>query len=101
VTGIITFDQARAIAERFFDHEVRPEVAGEVLIVDHGILETLKEWIFPYNERRFLETRDPVHTMVGNGPVIVPKDGGDAWVLHAGLPFEDHMPGYDKAKVYE
>lgn len=61
-------------AQRYLDEVIRPEHPEEILIarceeVDEG-------WSFGYNTRDFLEGGDVSASLVGNGPIFVPQDGG-------------------------
>ena len=48
-------------------------------------------WSFGYNTRRFLENGDLGASMIGNGPVVVPKNGGPIYLAQSGSPVEDQL----------
>lgn len=95
---LIDYSAARAIAEDYLDREVRADEDDEVIIVDVGILETPSVWVFPYDTRIYVETLEAMHALVGNVPVIVPKDGATPWTPFSGLPLEDQIADFDKAR---
>jgi hypothetical protein len=60
-------------AQRFLDESVRPTHKVEIVI--SAVEEVRSAWVFSYNSRRYLESREITTSLVGNGPVIVPKSG--------------------------
>jgi hypothetical protein len=81
---MISFDQARNLAEE----EVRAlgvAIGLELCIDGHETIET-KGWLFFYNQKEYIETRDFSLALAGNGPVFVDRNGvlrtfssGDNW----------------------
>ena len=57
------------ISSKFSDH-------GEIAINDAYVIENTNAWAFPYNTRKFLETRDTKFSLVGNAPILVCKKTG-------------------------
>ena len=45
-------------------------------------------WVFYYNTRAYLEG-DFMEGLIGNGPVVVPKDGSEPWLATSAAPIED------------
>ncbi|WP_394359229.1 YrhB domain-containing protein [Amycolatopsis sp. SB7-3] len=65
-------------AQRFLDAKIRPKHATEIVIA--RCVENDEGWAFGYNSRAFLEDGDVMSSLVGNGPIIVPRSGADPYV---------------------
>lgn len=66
------------IAQQFLDEVIRPEHSTEIVIA--RCAETEEGWTFSYNSRAFLEDGDIASSLVGNGPVVVPRSGEPPFV---------------------
>ena len=42
----------------------------ELVICSEGIIKTDFGWVFPYNSKKYLETEELSHALVGNAPII-------------------------------
>lgn len=69
---------AYEIAQRFLNENIRPEHQREVVIA--RCVETDDGWEFGYNTREFLEQGVIRASLVGNGPVIVPRSGEEPFL---------------------
>ena len=68
----ISFDQAKAIAERRV-RAIADAVNDKFGIVDN---ETIDEgWLFFYNSKDFIETGNYLSSLAGNGPIFVDRNG--------------------------
>ena len=67
-------DEAAAIAERFLNDRYQDPDDHLVVLADAAV-EKPYGWVFFYQSRRYLDTRDFLHRLVGNGPVVVLRDG--------------------------
>ncbi|WP_203962465.1 YrhB domain-containing protein [Actinocatenispora thailandica] len=67
------FQDAYVAAQCLLDSTVRMTHNLEIVIGE--CIEYPNAWVFGYNTRRFLEDHDLMSSMVGNGPVVVLKDG--------------------------
>lgn len=65
-------------AQRFLDQVVRVDHDIEIVIATCS--EMPDGWAFGYNSRSFLEDGDIVSSLIGNGPVIVPKSGAQPYI---------------------
>lgn len=83
------FQDAYEAAQRFLTAHVRGGEALEVVIA--SATERPSAWTFGYNTRRFLEEGDFGASMIGNGPVVVPKDGAAMYLVQSGSPVEDQL----------
>ena len=57
-------------------HANHPRTAS-VEIVICAVTETDDSWVFHYQTREFLEHADIAASLIGNGPIIVPKSGDE------------------------
>ena len=46
------------------------------MILDEQTIESPLGWLFSYDSREFVETRNPASRLIGNAPVIVMRDNG-------------------------
>jgi Immunity protein 35 len=69
---MLTMEQAREIVVK----RLREMVPGEdLVVVDAETITKSYGFVFFYNSRAYLETRDPLEMLGGNGPAIVLHDG--------------------------
>jgi hypothetical protein len=55
-------------------------------------------YVCQFNTKKYLETMDPADAMgPGLGPIGVPKDGAQAWMLRSGLPFAQQVAEHGAA----
>lgn len=52
-------------------------------------------WVFFYNSRAFLETRNPLLAIAGNGPLLVQRRTGKLEVLGTAHPLEHYIAAYE------
>jgi hypothetical protein len=74
----VLLQDAFEFAQSFLDKAVRP--THDVEIVIGRCKETDEGWEFGYNSRAFLEGGDIGASLIGNGPVVVPRDGSPPYV---------------------
>jgi hypothetical protein len=82
---------ARAIAERVLDDEVRSPDGPEIVIVDEFTVESPDTWVFVYNTRAWAETRDDDEALLGNAPVFVDKATGQTRFGRTDLDIEAQL----------
>jgi len=82
----ILLSDAKALAER--EVGAIATLAGDDFVVIHGeTVELAEGWVFFYNSREFAETGDFGHSLAGNGPIFVDRDGL-VKILPAAIPWE-------------
>ena len=52
------------------------ERGDSLVIVEHATLEKEYGWIFFYNSRKYLETKNERYLLYGGGPIVVEKADG-------------------------
>jgi Immunity protein 35 len=85
----VILQDAYEAAQRLLDATVRP--AHDLEIAIGSCQEFERAWVFAYNTRLFYEERDFLASLVGNGPVVVPKIGGDPFLAGSSTPIEDQV----------
>ncbi|HEV2990128.1 MAG TPA: YrhB domain-containing protein [Candidatus Angelobacter sp.] len=81
---MITFEQAKEKAQRKLLEMASEVPQREFTILEDRILERSRGWMFPYNTKRFLETKNPLDGVVGNGPIFVDRADESVHVLPSG-----------------
>jgi len=54
-------------------------------------------WVFFYNSRRFLETRDELSQLAGNGPIIVNRTTGAVVLGRSNKPVQTFIEEYERS----
>jgi hypothetical protein len=78
---MLTFDETLAIATTWVADRAREVPGRELVILDGHIEERKRGWAFPYNTKRFAETKNPLDGLLGNGPVFVDRATGEVHAL--------------------
>ena len=81
--------QARSAAAELLAERSEEFRAGEWVII--GAEEHETAWSFRYQSRSFVETGRITDSLVGNGPVVVPKSGERPWMAWSGRPVEEQI----------
>jgi hypothetical protein len=76
-------------AQELLDRSLRPGHGTDIVICSCQEFPTA--WVFGYNTRRFLQDGDFMASLVGNGPVVVPKSGEPAYTAVSATPIEDQL----------
>lgn len=93
----MTEADARKIVRAFIDTLERYSQGG-LEIVDSATIEKPYGWIYFYNSRRFLETRDMIHGIAGNGPLVVLAASGEVVTLGTARRSEDAIREFERAR---
>lgn len=67
------------------------EVPGGVALMHDSTIERPYGWVFFFNSRRFLETGDPLESLLGNSPILVEARDGHMTHLGTALPISDSL----------
>lgn len=70
----VTRELAYSLAKDRVD-EIAASVDDEFDILVEKTVETDSGWVFFYNSKEFVETRNPIASLAGNGPIFVKVDG--------------------------
>jgi hypothetical protein len=90
---MLTRTQALALAE---DHLAAASDAAEceVVVVDSATIERPFGWAFFYESRRYLESGEFIHRLVGNAPLIVNRFTGEVVPTGTAHPTEYYLAQY-------
>lgn len=86
---------ARLLAQEFLLHLQTPRTPLSLAPDAEPIV---RSWCYAFfwNSVRFLETRDPMAMVAGNGPIVVPVDGSEPFVLPTYAPAETLLDEYER-----
>ena len=86
---VITKNMALEIARKKVD-ELALATGDQFEIILDETKAVDKGWIFFYNTADYVRTRNPIHALAGNGPIMVSRDG----VIHelpTAVPWEEAL----------
>lgn len=89
----VVLQDAFEVAQTFLNAVIRPVHGPDVVICSCN--EFPNAWVFGYNTRRFLVEMELTASLIGNGPVVVPKSGGAPFLGASGRPIEDQIEGLE------
>ena len=69
-----------------------------LVIMDERTIERSWGWIFFYNSRRYLETRNPLDGLGGNAPFIVNRHTGEVRATGTAYSVEYYIAEYEKSR---
>jgi hypothetical protein len=74
-----------------------PSSPQDLIIVDEHTIERSWGWVFFYNSRVYLETRDVRYAIAGNAPLIVNRLTGEVKVTGTARPTADYILDYERS----
>ena len=92
---MITRDKAKAIAASHIAALTDDDLPCEIL--DSETLERSYGWVFFYQSRRYLETKDPSELLAGNAPLIVDRLTGKITETGTAHPTEYYLALHEAA----
>jgi Immunity protein 35 len=95
---MLTFEQAREKALETILKLAREVGGQEFAILDDRVSERARGWMFPYNTRKFVETRNVPDGVGGNGPIFVDRNNETVHILPSG-GYSNWMDEYDRTGV--
>ena len=72
----------------------------EIVVDDVRTLTKSYGWVFFYNSKRYLDRREPLHALGGNGPIVVESATGRITKLGTGRPVEDEIADFELRNGY-
>lgn len=96
-TNMITREQAQAVAASHIA-ELMGSNSSSCDIVDALTIESPLGWMFFYQSRRYLETRDPSDALAGNAPLIVDRLTGKVIETGTAHPPEYYLAQFEAAQ---
>ena len=81
-------EQATIVAHNYLQSKIAPLCDGDTLVIVRDAIQEDKDgWFFPYQAQGYLETKSLNHSVVGNWPIFVSRDGRIG-VRRFGVPFK-------------
>ncbi|MCX7428310.1 MAG: YrhB domain-containing protein [Planctomycetia bacterium] len=68
----------------------------EYVIQEADTVERPFGWVFFYNTRKYIETKDPGYIRPGNGPLVVERSGGATTFLTTSVPPHTAIAEFEK-----
>ncbi len=97
---MITKDEAERIALEFL-HKKETNSSIPMYLVKEATIERDFGWVFHYNSRAYLETRELRHHLAGNSPFIVDRRDGSIHVTGTAKPVEFYISEYEKVRKHD
>jgi hypothetical protein len=94
----ITFEEARNIAEEYVDDAFLQD-ENKIVIIDSATIKKDYGWYFFSQTKKYLETKNPLDGVVGNGPILVKKENGEVIRFGTALPVEEYIEMYEIGKL--
>lgn len=91
---MITKIEAESLAQEQLRKMEKPDLP--FAINDSKTLERPFGWVFFYNSKKFIETRDIRYQLAGNGPIVVNKHSRAVTVLGTNKPVQALIEEYEK-----
>ncbi len=91
---MLTRTQAQALVESHLS-ETAFETECDLIVVDDATVEREFGWVFFYQSKQYLETRDHSAQLVGNAPLIVNRFTGDLVPTGTAHPTEYYLERYE------
>ena len=86
-----TYDNALSIARAYVDAVTE----GRAVVTESTVIDLPYGWVFFYQNREFLETRDPLTQLVGNAPIIFNRVSGEYRVTGTAHPVDHYLREYE------
>lgn len=87
-------DLAEREASRLLEATAAPD--SDIAVDGRTALERHWCFVFFWNSTEYLRTRKPEHSLLGNAPIVVPKDGGQAFMLGTHDAIGELLDGYER-----
>lgn len=88
---MLTFAQAFELADTW----VRVTTRNEAVVVKELTLKRAYGWVFFYQTRAFLASRDFRYAACGNAPILVNRISKEIRITGTGLPIESYLAAHE------
>jgi hypothetical protein len=86
---MITFAQVLELAETW----IRVVTKNQAVIMQEHTVTRPYGWVFIYQNRAYVDSRDRRDMLIGNAPILVDRVNGEIRVFGTGRPLEDYLRG--------
>ena len=93
---MITVIEAKSIAYQYLA-KLEIELGISLNLIDSETIEKPFGWVFFYNSKKYLETRELSEMLAGNAPFIVDKNNGEIHETGTEKPIEDYIVKFEKS----
>lgn len=93
---MISKTEALSLAKEFITGK-ECELDCKLVIQDEKTIERSFGWVFFYNSKEFVETKDPKYMIAGNAPLIVNRSDSVIQELGTAHPIEYYVDEYESA----
>jgi immunity protein 35 of polymorphic toxin system len=93
MAAMMELEEAKVVAERVMNENVRSAQGGGVVIFDEHTVESDEWWVFVYNTRAYLQSGDFRRSLVGNPPIMVNKATGEAKFGRTDISIDEQLHG--------
>lgn len=91
----MTLEEARVAVLDELNREYRSK-DDELVLLDDKTLTKKYGWIFFYNSKRFMETRNFIYALGGNGPVVLERESGRISRLGTARSAEEEVAVFER-----
>ncbi len=95
---MLNMDSAINIVNEYLVQQV--DSNEELAIAKEGKIEKNYGWIFFYNTKKYLDTKEISYALAGNGPVVVEKRNGQVTFLGTGKTIEKVIEEFERTKGF-
>jgi len=94
---LVDREQATAIAREALARLPQPK-GDQLVLVETATIERPFGWVFCYNSKKYLETGDDRHALLGNAPLIVDREDGSVHATGTARPVQYYIHEYEHKK---
>ena len=89
---MVSYEEAKAVALKQANKILNlTNERDEVILCESHTVERPEGWVFYYDSRGFLETGDVNSMLMGNAPIFVDRQNGEANVINGALPVDQAL----------
>jgi Immunity protein 35 len=97
---MLSFEDARKIAAEYIQEGKANSNGLEMLITDEHTIEKPYCWVFYYNSKKWLETKNVVDLIAGNSPMIIDKVTGKVTRYYSSVSVSEALKKYESEIGY-
>ena len=86
-----TYDKALALIRAY----VEISYNGTAIVLEESTIDRPYGWVFFYQSRAYIETKNPLHQLVGNAPLVFNRVFGEYRILRTAHPTEQYLREYE------
>jgi len=80
---------------RMFISALRVAGGNDLVLLEDKTIERSFGWVFFYDSRKFLDTHDRLHALLGNAPLIVDRRDGSVHLTGTARPIQFYIERYE------